>query len=74
MDYRGSDAISAYSMVCDDVTSIKTEQYKLSAREHNMLENHLFSQSQSRDSLAPVATSGFVNELHYAMPTDSVDG
>ena len=27
----------------DDVTSIKTDQFKLSAREHNLLENHLFT-------------------------------
>ena len=56
IDSRASDAVSAYSMYdrdtnrgggattgFDDVTSIKTEQFKLSAREHNLLENHLFS-------------------------------
>ena len=48
------DAISTNSMMFenrpgatqngfDDVTSIKTEQFKLSTRDHNMLENHLFS-------------------------------
>ena len=86
MDSRASDAASAYSMMYDhrdnrgggggtttgfdDVTSIKTEQFKLSAREHNLLENHLFSQSQSRESLPQVATSGFIND----MPVESVDG
>ena len=34
----------------DDVTSIKTEQFKMSGREH-LIENHLFSKSQSRESL-----------------------
>ena len=51
----------------DDVTSIKTDQFKLSAREHNLLENHLFTQSQSRESLPPITTSGFT-------PIDTVDG
>ena len=58
IDSRTSEAVSTYNSMYDrdnrggntttgfdDVTSIKTEQYKLSAREHCLLENHLFSHS-----------------------------
>ena len=31
----------------NDVESIKTEQLKLSSREQNLLENHLYSHSQT---------------------------
>ncbi len=62
------------SHIFDDVTSIKTEQFKSSARgEPQLSENHLFSHSQSQDSLAMISqnnTGGFVPEL----PSTSVDG
>jgi hypothetical protein len=53
----------------DDVTSIRTEQYKLSARDHNMLDNHLYSHSQSRESLPVVS-----HQSQFDNPIDSVDG
>lgn len=50
----------------DDVASIRTEpQYKLSSRDHQMMENHIFSQSQSRDSLPLVSNPGAIGGHHF---------
>ena len=55
----------------DDVTSVRTaESYKVSARQHHLLDNHLFSQSQSRESLPLVMANYAPSEI----PIESVDG
>jgi len=54
----------------DDVTSIRTESYKLSGRDHNLLENHFSSNYQSRESLPVVSLT---NPSHFDQPIESVD-
>ena len=71
MNPAGGSQYSNYDRGFDDVASIKTEQFKLSARDHNLLENHLFSQSQSRESLPMMSPA---NQYLNDIPTSSVDG